>query len=84
MEIKVYTTAYCGFCRRAKQLLKSKGIEFKEVDVTEDEEMRNELIELTGQRTVPQIFFDDQLIGGFQELQKLDQSGELDKRLKKD
>jgi glutaredoxin 3 len=83
MEIKIYTTSYCGFCRAAKQLLTSKSLTFKEIDVTDDEEMRNELVKKTGQQTVPQIFFDDNFIGGFEELKKLDQNGELEKIVQK-
>jgi glutaredoxin 3 len=62
-------------------LLKAKGIPFQEVDVTNDLELRQEVIRRSGRRTVPQIFIDDEPIGGFTELKALADSGELDAKL---
>ncbi len=78
-EIQVYTWANCPFCVRAKDLLKRKGLKFDEINLDgKDEELRA-LQQRTGQRTVPQIFIDGKLIGGFTELAQLDSQGGLDK-----
>lgn len=76
-NIKVYTTHYCPYCTAAKNLLKSKGLAFEEINVEGDEEKRAWLRETTGQRTVPQIFINDKSIGGFSELKSLDEQGKL-------
>jgi glutaredoxin 3 len=80
-QVTVYTTDYCPFCEAAKGFLKRKNIPFEEIDVT-DGEKKAELKAKTGWRTVPQIFIDGELIGGFQELMAWDASGDLEKRLK--
>lgn len=76
-RVEVYTTRICAYCVMAKRLLKSLGQDFTEIDVGGDAEKRQWLVEATGQRTVPQIFINDQPIGGYQELAGLQQSGEL-------
>ena len=76
-EVTVYTTDICPYCRAAKDLLKKKEIAYVEVNVTHDEDKRKWLQEKTGQRTVPQIFFDDESIGGYNDLADLDQKGLL-------
>jgi glutaredoxin 3 len=81
-DVKIYTTRYCGFCARAKALLKRKGVQFEEIDVTDSEELRDKMVELSGgRRTVPEIFIDGKLIGGYEELEALDAAGELDAML---
>jgi len=80
-SITVYTTDYCGYCTAAKALLKSKGIPFQEIDVTKDPALRQEVMQRSGRRTVPQIFIGDESIGGFTELRALDSSGELDQKM---
>jgi len=80
-KITVYTTDYCPFCHAAKQLLTTKGVEFTEVNVEDDDVKRRWLFERTGQRTVPQIFVEDKSYGGFEDIQDLDQKGELNKIL---
>ncbi len=75
--VRVYTTSYCAFCRRAKELLSRRGIAFEDVDVTDDAESRHWLVETTGRRTVPQIFIGDEAIGGYDELLALDERGSL-------
>ena len=81
-NIVIYSTNYCPYCKRAKDLFKSKGVEFKEIDVGEDEDMRNKMIaNAKGQRTVPQIFIDDWHVGGFDDLSAMDRQGKLDKML---
>lgn len=77
----MYTTTVCPYCIRAKMLLKKKGVEFDEVNVDGDAEKRSWLVERTGRRTVPQIFINDEPIGGFDDMHALDRSGELDKKL---
>jgi glutaredoxin 3 len=79
--ITLYTTPYCPYCRSAKDLLRSKKAEFREIDVSNDDEF-DALVKRTGWKTVPQIFIGDEMIGGFQELAALDRSGELMKKLK--
>jgi glutaredoxin 3 len=78
-RIEVYTTSYCPYCMRAKALLRSKAVEFEEIDITDDPELRARMVELAGgRRTVPEIFINGEIIGGCDELYALEQSGELD------
>jgi glutaredoxin 3 len=78
-EIVIYTTFLCGYCHRAKRLLKSKGVEFTEHDVTFDAAQRREMAELAGGvRTVPQIFIGGKHVGGSDDLAALEARGELD------
>jgi len=67
---KIYTTQTCPWCQRAKSLLSQHGIDYSEVDVSTDRALQTEMIELTGRQTVPQIFFGDQHIGGYDDLVK--------------
>ncbi len=77
--VKIYTTTYCGYCVRAKDLLKRKGVAYEEVDVTGDDEMRSKLVEMSGgQRTVPQIWIGDTHVGGYSDLARLESEGRLD------
>ena len=73
----MYTTPSCPFCVRAKRLLQARGIAYEEVDVAGDPELRADLVQRTGRRTVPQIFIDGEPIGGFEELAALDASTRL-------
>jgi len=75
--VKLYTTPSCPFCLRAKRLLEARGIPFEEVDVGGDDALREEIMQRTGRRTVPQIFIDERSIGGFEELAALDAAGKL-------
>ncbi|RKH20972.1 glutaredoxin 3 [Corallococcus praedator] len=80
--VKIYTTTYCGFCVRAKDLLKRKGVDYTEVDVTGNDEERAKLVEMSnGQRTVPQIFIGDTHVGGYSDLAELDRQKKLDPML---
>lgn len=81
--VKIYTTQVCPYCIRAKMLLSKRAIPYEEIDVTRDEGLRNWLVKATGRRTVPQIFIDDEPIGGSDELHALDASGELEKLLRR-
>ena len=77
--VRVYSTVYCPFCIRAKALLKNKGVDFEEIDVTDDWELREKMVELAGgRRTVPEIFINGRIIGGYEELRALEMTGELD------
>lgn len=80
-SVVMYSTKVCPYCVRAKSLLQRRNIPFEEVDVTNDHEKRNWLVQATGRRTVPQIFINDEPIGGSDELHALDSSGELQKKL---
>lgn len=82
-EITVYTKPRCGYCRRAKRLLASKGVEFTEVDVTADARMEAEMIRRSGRTTTPQIFVDAEHIGDSDRLAQLEREGKLDAILKK-
>jgi glutaredoxin 3 len=74
----MYTTAWCGFCVRAKALLEDRGLEYEEIRVDDDPAFRARLLELTGRWTVPQILIDGDPIGGYAELWQLDRDGRLD------
>ncbi len=76
MEIKIYTTAACPYCRAAKDLLRGKGLAFEEIVLSTDEELEA-LVQKTGWQTVPQIFVEGKLIGGFEELKRLAQDGRI-------
>lgn len=80
-KVIIYTSASCGYCNMAKQLLSNKNVEFTETRIDTDPELRQQVIEKSGQRTVPQIFINDKPIGGFDDLKALDNSGELNKLL---
>lgn len=82
-NIIVYTKKHCPYCDRAKHLLQNKGANFDEISVDLDEKKREQMIEKSGRRTVPQIFINDQSIGGFDELWALEQQGKLDPLLEK-
>jgi glutaredoxin 3 len=70
-RITIYTTTYCGFCRQAKHLLEDQEVQYTEINVTDDDNKRAWLVQVTGQRTVPQIFIEDQPIGGYTDLFEL-------------
>ena len=76
-RVEIYTTPSCPFCVRAKRLLDARGIAFDEIDLANDHELRAQVMERTGRRTVPQIFIDGRSIGGYEELAALDATGEL-------
>lgn len=80
-NVVIYTTQYCGFCVRAKQLLETKSVSYKEVKVDGDPEARRKLAEASGQRTVPQIWIGDNHVGGCTELMALEYGGGLDTML---
>jgi glutaredoxin 3 len=76
--VKMYTTAVCPYCIRAKQILKSKGVEkIEEIRIDMEPEERAKMMEITGRRTVPQIFIGDTHVGGCDDLVALDGRGGL-------
>ena len=77
-EVKVYSKSHCPYCVKAKQLLKSKSVPFQEIDLTNDSATQDKLVQETGWQTVPMIFIGGKLIGGFDNLNALNQKGELD------
>lgn len=81
-NIIIYTKEDCPYCSLAKNLLSNKNISFEEVRVDLDEMKRNEMIRLSNRRTVPQIFINNQSIGGYDDLAALAKSGKLDELLK--
>lgn len=77
-KLVIYTTASCPFCIRAKRLLDYKKISYQEISVDNDAHMREKMERLSGRHTVPQVFINNNPIGGCDELYALEQSGELD------
>jgi glutaredoxin 3 len=77
-RIQMYTTAWCGFCVRAKTLLEDRGLEYEEIAMDDDPAFRARLLELTGRWTVPQILIDGDPIGGYSELWQLAHDGRLE------
>ena len=77
-KVEIFTTKLCPYCYRAKALLKSKGVTYHEVDVSFNPELRRSLLERTGRRTVPQIFINEQSVGGYDDIAALDEEGKLD------
>jgi glutaredoxin 3 len=81
-NIEVYSSLFCPYCARAKNLLKKKGAAFTEIDVDGDPAIRIAMMERAqGRTSVPQVFFDGELIGGSDDLMALEMSGELDRKL---
>ena len=80
-QIDMYVKSYCPFCTAADKLLRGKGVEWTQIDIGAEPARRDEMIERSGQRTVPQIFIGDQHVGGFDDLDALDQEGALDRML---
>ncbi len=81
-KVEIYTAMACPFCIRAVRLLSAKNVEFEKIDVTLSSEKRKAMrSRANGQTSVPQIFINDNHIGGCDDLFRLDQSGRLDKLL---
>lgn len=77
-SIVMYESRICGFCMAAKRLLKQKGWEYESRVVDGNSELRGEMQKLTGKTSVPQIFFDDTHVGGYDDMAALENKGELD------
>jgi glutaredoxin 3 len=80
-NVVVYTTDPCPFCARVKGLLKSRGVEFSEVNLAKDPDGRAQLARETGMMSFPQVIVDGQLLGGYTEVQAAADSGRLDELL---
>jgi glutaredoxin 3 len=77
-NVKMYSTAVCPYCQRAEMLLKAKGVTvIEKIRIDLDPVERDKMIEITGRRTVPQIFIGEKHIGGFDDLHALDKAGGL-------
>lgn len=81
-KVEIYSSKLCGFCYAAKSLLKGKGVDYKEIDVTFRPGRRGEMMRrANGRHSVPQIFIDDVHVGGCDDLVALDRAGRLDSML---
>ena len=80
-KVTVYGNASCPYCGAARMLLTKKAIEFEDIVITDDPRKREEMLERSGRRSVPQIFIGDTHVGGFDELAALEMDGELDQLL---
>jgi len=78
MQVKMYTKEYCSFCYAAKRLLTKRGITYEEISLTGEVSVEQEMREVTGGETVPQILIDGHVIGGYMELVELDMDGGLE------
>ena len=77
-NITVYSGPMCGYCDAAKRLLAKNNLEFTDIDVSAKEGLRDEMIKkANGRRTIPQIFFNNDHVGGYQELRELEKAGKL-------
>jgi glutaredoxin 3 len=81
-KIEIYTTGYCPYCTRAKMLLDNKSIKYTEIPVSSDQSRIDLVKKANGQKTVPQIFIDDQHIGGYDDLYQLNAEKKLDDLIK--
>jgi len=80
-NVVLYTTGLCPYCYRAKKLLDRKGVSYEEIDVMFTAGKRDEMIQRSGRRTVPQIFIGETHVGGFDDMEALDEAGRLDSLL---
>ena len=79
--VTLYTTRFCPYCIRARSLLDSKGVSYRDIAVDQDPGLRREMMDRSGRHTVPQIWVGEQHIGGYTDLQLLDKQGRLDELL---
>ncbi|MDP3197457.1 glutaredoxin 3 [Tabrizicola sp.] len=80
--VEIYTTPFCPYCHAAKRLLQKKGVNYSEIDVSQDSDLRAKMTQrANGRRTVPQIFIGGQHVGGSDDLHALDHAGKLDPML---
>ncbi len=82
-EVVIYSSPVCPYCTKAKQLLSSKGVQFREIDISQDPALAAEVREKSGRQTVPQIFIGDYHVGGCDDLYALEAEGRLDELLGK-
>lgn len=81
-SLVVYSKSSCGYCTKAKELLDKKNLRYTSIDLTWDKELHQKLIKETGQTTVPYVFVQGKLIGGYKDLLELVESGKIHKLLK--
>jgi len=81
VKVIMYATGWCPYCRRAESLLRDKGVTFDWIDVEDHPGRREEMMRLSGRRTVPQIWIGERHVGGCDDLFALEQSGQLDAML---
>lgn len=82
--VRVYLTAMCPYCQMARRLLDEKGVRYEEIRVDRDPGLRQEMMQVSGNRTVPQIFVGETHVGGFDDLYALESAGKLDALLASD
>lgn len=80
-KVVMYSTRFCPFCMRARSLLKSKGVEYEDIGVGNDPALWQKMQSLSGRDTVPQIFINDQAVGGYDDIALLERQGKLDSLL---
>lgn len=80
-KVVMYSTRFCPYCVRARALLEKKGVEFTDIRVDSEPTLRSEMVKRAGRSSVPQIFIDDEHVGGCDDLYELEFEGELDKKL---
>jgi glutaredoxin 3 len=80
--VTLYTSDWCPYCRRARDLLTQKNVVFSEVNIEDEPKFREEMIARSNRGTVPQIFIGDRHVGGCDDLFELDRSGELDRLIR--
>lgn len=83
-DVVIYVAGWCPYCQRARGLLAKKGVEFREIDVDDDPQLREEMMARSGRRTVPQVFIGAKHVGGCDDLFALDARGELDRLIEGD
>ncbi|MEE4251779.1 MAG: glutaredoxin 3 [Alcanivoracaceae bacterium] len=81
VDVVMYSTPWCPFCVRAKRLLSEKGVAFTDIDISGNGELRQQMIQRSGQRTVPQIWIGERHVGGCDDLYALERQGQLDSLL---
>lgn len=79
----MYSTAYCPYCRQARELLEQKGVTYTDIRIDDDPSKRDEMIAKSGRHTVPQLFINGQSIGGCDDMYALEDQGHLDELLQK-
>lgn len=80
-KVVMYSTRFCPYCVRARSLLEKKGVKFTDIRVDAEPKLRDEMVKRAGRSSVPQIFIDDEHVGGCDDLYELEFEGELDKKL---
>lgn len=81
VNVVMYGTRFCPYCMMARRLLKSKDVEYQEISVSSNTDLWDEMEQKSGRNTVPQIFINDESIGGYDDIAALEQQGELDQIL---